>query len=80
MKGRFGKTGHYGIRHTGKYKGTAGAIPEKEKDYQAFQFGWGTIWAKNLEQAKRKLKKEIKKEQRERKTTKHPFSNTEPLK
>ena len=58
---RKNKTGQWGRRMIGKRAGTVGYLNEYEAKAKPYEFGYGTVWATSLREAKIKLKRELKK-------------------
>ena len=50
-------TGQYGIRRIGPRKWTVGYLSRREAKAEAYEFGYGTVWATSKRGAKMKLKK-----------------------
>jgi hypothetical protein len=55
-------TGQWGFRRIGKRAGTTGNLNKYESEAELFHFGGGSVWARTLLGAKRKIRKELKKE------------------
>ena len=58
---RKSSTGQWGFRRIGKRSGTVGNLNKYEAKAQPFEFGYGTIWATSLREAKKKLNKILNK-------------------